>query len=62
MQQWKEKLNGVPDFSHGKEVRLKGLVGKKKKPLVCEHSTRGGVLVKIVKHRKQVDDTKPVGR
>lgn len=52
----------MPDFSHGKEVRLKGLVGKKKKPLACELSTQGGVLVKIVKHRKQVDDTKPVGR
>lgn len=42
LQQRKEKLNGAPDFSHGKEVRLKDLDGKKKEPLACELSTRGG--------------------
>ena len=54
-------MNGVPDFSHGKEARLKDLVGRKKKPLAYGHLIRG-VFVKIVKHRKQTDDTKPVGR
>ena len=51
----------MPDFSHGKEARLKGLDGRKKKPLACDFR-HGGVIVKVVKRRKQTDDTKPVGR
>ena len=33
----------MPDFSHGKEARLKDLDGRKKKPLACELSIRGGL-------------------
>ena len=42
--------------------KAQGLGWQEEKAACLRTFDTGGVLVKIVKHRKQVDDTKPVGR